>query len=68
MTLEEAARETPCPLCHKLSLWLSYKLVAKPIGEFSLSGQQMKFSCVQYPILTCTTAGCDFRARGQSST
>ena len=63
--LEEAARTTPCPMCGERSLTLSYQLYAKPIGSFSLSGHQMKVSAVQYPIVTCTSDGCDFRARGE---
>ena len=64
--LLEAARVTPCPLCGEKSLTLSYQLYAKPIGSFSLSGQQMKFSAIRYPIVTCKTEGCEFRAIGES--
>jgi len=64
--LLEAARVTPCPLCGERSLTLSYQLYARPIGSFSLSGNQMKFSAVQYLIVTCSADSCDFRARGES--
>jgi hypothetical protein len=60
--LEEAARATPCPVCGEKSLTLSYQIAAKPIGSFSLSGQQMKFSAFRYAAVTCGTDGCPFRA------
>lgn len=65
--LLEAARVKPCPMCGVVgSLRLSYQLYAKPIGSFSLSGQQMKVSAVRYLVVTCGIDSCDFRARGES--
>lgn len=39
---------------------LGTKLVARPMGSWSLAGQQLKTSAVQTPALVCTTTGCDF--------
>jgi hypothetical protein len=47
--------ESPCPQCGELeTMRLEIKLVATPIGAFSLAGVQMKVSARQRPVLTCT--------------
>jgi hypothetical protein len=48
-----------CPDCGVTgSIELTTRLVAKPIGTFSLAGAQMKVSAVETPVLACTTPGC----------
>ena len=36
--------ETPCPRCGHIGLEVGPKMRARPIGSFSLAGQQMKVS------------------------
>lgn len=55
---------TLCPKCGALgSLGISSKMVANPIGSFSLSGRQMKFTARAQPILAC--AKCDLELMGE---
>lgn len=39
--------ETPCPSCGHIGLEIGWRLVAKPIGTFSLAGQQTKVSATR---------------------
>ncbi|HEX5522788.1 MAG TPA: hypothetical protein VFX53_05040 [Pedococcus sp.] len=56
-TDEEPKREpvpdVPCPSCDQSTLDVEWRLVAKPLGSFSLAGQQMKVSAVETPFLVC---------------
>ena len=45
------------------ALWLELRLVAKPIGSFSLAGVQMKVSAGETPVLSCS--GCDWTVAGR---
>jgi hypothetical protein len=55
---------TPCPECHLVEkLYIDIQLVAKPIGEFSLAGAQMKFSGKTCPVLKCRN--CEFELVGE---
>jgi len=50
--------ESPCPVCSATeTLSLAMELVAKPLGSFSLSGQQMKVSATSRPVLSCSECG-----------
>ena len=49
------AVDTACPQCGESKVVLSLEAIAKPIGEFSLAGKQMKFSMRDTPVLECTT-------------
>jgi len=45
----------PCPECENVgTLYIGTVLQAKPIGSFSLAGQQMKFSANEIPAIRCT--------------
>ena len=58
--------KTPCPQCGAVELRIEWQdgLRAKPLGSFSLSGQQMKVSAIRtrVPVLLC--GGCDLRVVG----
>ncbi len=43
----------PCPRCGERQLTLSWWLEAKPIGTFSLAGQQLKFSARENAVVRC---------------
>lgn len=44
-----------CPNClEKGGLEISKTLQARPVGNFSLSGNQLKFSAVEVPKLACS--------------
>jgi hypothetical protein len=50
-----------CPGCGTIgSLELKSRLHARPIGSFSLAGQQMKVSAVAVHVLACTADDCEF--------
>jgi hypothetical protein len=52
------ATESPCPRCAAAgTLDIVFRLVAKPVGSFSLAGVMMKFSAQQLPVLTCSGCG-----------
>lgn len=43
-----------CPGCGmRGSLKMAIEIMAKPIGTYSLAGQQMKVSAVEAPVLRC---------------
>ena len=42
------------------------RLVAQPIGSFSLAGAQMKVSAREVPHLVCSTDGCGFTKAASS--
>ncbi len=53
----EAALPHPCPNCGEARLTLSWWMIAKPIGDFSLAGRQLKFSVVQNAAILCGGCG-----------
>lgn len=55
--LEEMVEGTPCPHCGEKTLELSWRIVAKPLGSFSLSGSQLKFSANEIPFIQCLACG-----------
>lgn len=59
------AEQSPCPRCHAApgTLAIGSTLSARPLGEFSLAGYQMKFSAVEVPVLTCSA--CALRVVGR---
>lgn len=64
--MSETLKKTPCPKCGELTLVLDLRLKAKEIGEFSLAGQQMKFSVQELPHLSCANpVMCDFEEWGR---
>ena len=50
---------TPCPRCTEPALYIHEKLKASPLGSFSLSGGQMKFSARGAFYLTCGNCGAE---------
>ena len=58
--------ETPCPTCNRVgTLYVEVKLVAKPIGSFSLAGAQTKVTAESKPFLLCSV--CHFTKMGKFS-
>lgn len=59
------AETSQCPRCHAGpgTLQIRSTLQARPIGEFSLAGAQMKVSAVEVPVLTCSA--CDLHIVGR---
>lgn len=61
------AEETPCPRCGELSLKIEWKLHAKPLGSFSVAGQQMKLVCQEWPYLVCKSCGVEAPAKAKET-
>lgn len=55
--IARAAAEFECPRCHNVGFDVHWKLVARKLGTFSLSGTQMKFSANEIPVITCRGCG-----------
>lgn len=55
--------DTPCPRCGQKTLRIEWRLEVKPIGSFSLSGQQMKASALEWPWLVCGNCGVEGRGK-----
>jgi hypothetical protein len=54
----------PCPNCDALGrLTLHQILVARPVGNYSLAGQQPKVSAEEIYVLTCSA--CEWSIRGR---
>ena len=54
----------PCPGCDNVgTLYIGTVLQAKPIGSFSLAGNQMKVSAQRIPAIRCSF--CSFRETWQ---
>lgn len=49
--------ETACPACGKKNLTVEWRMTAKPVGSFSLSGMQMKFAATNVPVAVCSSCG-----------
>lgn len=51
---------TACPTCGMIGyLTITTRFIARPIGEFSLAGAQMKFSGAMKPVLKCSNCTFD---------
>ena len=61
--LEDWAAGQTCPECEHKGLRIEWRLEAKPVGSFSLSGAQMKFSAAKVPWLVCP--GCGVESKGK---
>lgn len=55
--LEKMVEEMPCPKCGELGMTLTWQLTARPLGTFSLSGSQLKFSATEIPVIYCPHCG-----------
>jgi hypothetical protein len=54
--------KTPCPSCGAVALRIEWRLTARPIGSFSLSGAGMKLSAREVPWLIC--GSCEIEIQG----
>lgn len=63
--MSEKLKTTPCPQCGHHTLQIDLRLTAHEIGEFSLSGSQLKVSASFKPWLYCWRPECDFKRRGE---
>ena len=52
-----------CKLCGSTDFVVIWRLEARPVGTFSLSGNSMKFSAQQWPYAVCQ--GCGATSRGE---
>jgi len=56
--------EADCPNCYTPgSLSIKVELAAKPVGDFSLAGAQIKVSAFEVPVLSCWA--CPLRVTGR---
>lgn len=55
--------KSACPRCGSKTLTIVMKLVAKPIGTYSLSGSTMKISCIEWPYLECSSCDLSLAAK-----
>jgi hypothetical protein len=62
--MSDKLAKTRCPTCGEFTLKITERLKARKIGEFSLSGQQMKVSAAYHPVLYCTKLDCTFERWG----
>lgn len=58
--IEEQVAATPCPRCGSSQLRFTTRLVSRPLGSWSLSGNQPKTSAVEWPYVVCDNTDCDF--------
>lgn len=52
-----------CRHCGSADTWLEVRLEPKPVGTWSLAGQQTKVAAAVWPYLVCD--GCGHVSRGQ---
>lgn len=64
-SIEDQVREVPCPTCGRLTLRFTTKLEPRPLGTWSLAGQQPKTSAVEWPYVVCDGDACDFEQRAK---
>ena len=62
--IEDWAAEQTCPGCGHEGLRIEWRLAARPVGSYSLSGAQMKVSATRKPVLICD--GCGAEAEGHA--
>ena len=55
--------DTPCPACGYEFLILEMRLVAKPLGTYSLAGMQLKVAAYEWPYIVCKGCGIDAPAK-----
>jgi hypothetical protein len=60
--MTEAELRSNCPRCEATPLRIRWELAVKPIGSFSLAGQQMKWSAANRAVVWCTN--CSFEVHG----
>lgn len=63
MSVQDDVAKIPCPSCGESQLRLTTKLESRPIGTWSLSGNQLKSSAVEWPYVVCDNDECDFEKR-----
>ena len=57
--------DVACPQCQAKMFTLQNRLVARPLGTWSLSGAQMKVSAYEWPHLVCGNCGAAYAAKGR---
>lgn len=58
---DDKLKSIACPDCGTVgSIKLGTTLVARPLGSWSLAGQQLKVSTRETTALVCTAPGCHF--------
>lgn len=62
--MSDKLETTNCPQCGHTTLKIDVRLTAKDIGDFSLAGNQMKFSAHWKPYLFCWRPECDYERAG----
>lgn len=55
--LQRLAADTACPHCGHHGMEMTFRMVAKPLGSFSLAGSQLKFSANEIPYIECPECG-----------
>jgi transcription elongation factor Elf1 len=55
--------DVPCPECGAKAFSIKTRLVARPIGTYSLAGAQMKVSAYEWPHLVCGNCGAAYAAK-----
>jgi hypothetical protein len=61
--LDAWAADNFCKYCGHVGLKIEWRLEAKPLGTFSLAGQQMKVSALEWPWAICP--GCKHESKGK---
>lgn len=54
MSFSDDLSQVECPGCTEKGLFLTKVRAARPIGDFSLAGAQMKVSAYEVPALKCS--------------
>lgn len=68
VSIEDQVAAIPCPRCGESRLRVTTKLESRPIGTWSLSGNQLKTSAVEWPYVVCDNETCDFEKRAKETT
>lgn len=67
--LDELIADTPCPFCGQKALRLEMResFTARPVGTWSLAGQQPKVSAYKqmWPWLVCDVSVCAYMERAK---
>lgn len=67
-SIERQVAAIPCPRCGHTRLRFTTKLESKPLGTWSISGNQLKTSAVEWPYVVCDNDACDFEKRASRVT
>jgi len=62
MNLEDVG-QIPCPGCGVKALAIEWRLETKPLGTYSLAGQQLKVSANEVPWVVCSSCGVEAKGK-----